>query len=128
MKITYITQHTRVNLDLEQCILTNGERADARLALCFAPAYEDGCDLQMTAFYITSNGDPYPLAVENEDGVFFGQAAFGGVAADYSRECSDWLTPEALEGWFASQRTRQPTDGHAVIRLADALRAVRDDA
>ena len=127
MKLSYITNSTRINLDHEQCIITNGEQADAHLALCFAPAYQRDTDTPLTAAYITSNSDPYPLAIENEDGeVFFGRDAFGGDAADYSREFAEWLTPEAVEGWIAGQRTRHAPDGHFAFRLANALRNARE--
>ncbi len=127
MKLSYITNSTKINADLEVCILTNGESADAHLALCIAPAYQTGTETALTAAYITSNGDPYPLAIENEDGeIFFGRDAFGGDASDYSRDFAEWLTPEAVEGWIAGQRTRKNSDGHFAFRLAEALRAARE--
>ena len=126
MKLSYITNSTKINADLEVCILTNGEKADAHLALYFAPAYQNGTETALVAAYITSSGDPYPLAIENEDGeIFFGRDAFGGDAADYSSEFAEWLTPEVVEGWIAGQRTRKNSDGHFAFRLAEALRAAR---
>lgn len=127
MKLSYITNSTKINADLEVCILTNGEKADAHLALCFAPAYQKKTETALTAAYIIGNGDPYPLAIENEDGeIFFGRAAFGGDAEDYSREFAEWLTPEAVEGWIAGERSRQNSDGHFAFRLAEALRTARE--
>lgn len=127
MKLRYITNSTKINADLEICILTNGEKADAHLALYFAPAYQAGTETALTAAYITSNGDPYPLAIENEEGeIFFGRDAFGGDASDYSREFGVWLTPEAIEAWIAVQRPRNNSDGHFAFRLAEALRTARE--
>ena len=124
MKLSHITNSTKINADLEICILTNGEKADAHLALCFAPAYQKGTETALTAAYITNNGDPYPLAIENEDGdIFFGGDAFGGGASDYSREFAEWLTPEAIDSWGAGQDN---SEKHFAFRLAEALRTARE--
>lgn len=123
MNLSYITSSTKINADLEICILTNGKSADAHLALCIAPAYQEGSEGALTAAYITGNGDPYPLAIENAEGeIFFGRDAFGRDASAYSREFAEWITPEAVEGWIAGARRQRAADGHFAYRLADALR------
>ena len=127
MKFSYLTNSTKINTDFEVCITTNGGTADARLALCFAPAYQPEDRTALTAAYITSNGDPYPFAIENEDGeIYFGREAFGGCEADYSREFAEWITPEALCAWLADQRTLGDSEGHFAANLADALRTARE--
>ncbi len=128
MNLTYITQTTRINTDFEICVTTNGEHADQHLALCVAPAYQRGTETALTAAYITTNGDPYPFAIENEEGeIFFGRDAFGGDASNYASEFTEWLTPDAIRSWLAFQKSKRGMDDHFLFRLADAIEAARSE-
>lgn len=128
MKLRYITNTLSINADFERAICSNGEKADAALTLCIAPAYESGAECPLAVAYITNNSDPYPFAVQNDaDEIFFGRDAFGGDSSYYAADgaFADWLTPKALRHAACDMRAN---DSHFLFQLADELERITNEA
>jgi hypothetical protein len=118
MNILFLTNQIEVNLDHRTEICTNGKTGDARLVLCMAPAYRRGSHAPMTAFFVRTNGEPYPLAIENEYGFFLGHEAFGRDGVPLNDHALGFIAPQSLRGFAFAHRC---PDGHAIYAFMDAL-------
>ena len=107
-----ITNDTFIISVFARCLMTNGEQADQRITLECAPTTKGEI-----AYYLTTNGDPVPVALQNENGIHWGNEAFGR-----GFDTSDWL-PDYSE-WLAGYAFRNELNGELdsnIIAFADAL-------
>ena len=120
MRDNALTNNCFILEDFEIKLCSNEEKGDERQILAAAPTTEG-----WVAYYIITNGDDVPVAVQSQQGVQFGEDGFGaGFTVDWleSPEMA-WLNAEAINDAISSL----PYGSYENLReFADAVEGRRE--
>lgn len=113
MLYSALTNEHLIITDFETRLCSNGEQGDNRQTLAAAPTLQGDI-----AYYLITNGDKTPFALQTLHGILFGADAYGrNHDIDWLSEVS-WLTADAVRSTIAGLPGHEHEN---FLEFADAL-------